>query len=291
MPSKKEYFKALQGFLLLILLLGIIPLGFYLDHRADKTVTRLEEAKDMAGLLELHKDYQQHHKNPARLALMVRALGNLGDRRAVGPLIETLDDPKTPPAVRAAAAEALGKLKDPDTLPTLFKALREREDDVYRSVEAAIVNFGTAAIEPLLGRLMDWKSNPAAARALEKLGWTPVTDEDRVHFWLGLRDIKTVKENQELILRVLRGGNSRDEDTLPLADEYTFFALVSLGYPEDIPMLVTTLSLRGSKELAEAYINSGNAELMQAAREWATKNGFEIKRGSSGTSIAWGSLR
>jgi HEAT repeat protein len=277
-------------FLLLILLAGIIPLGFYLDHRADRAVSLLEKAKDVPGLLELYKDYQQGHKNSARLTLMVRALGNLGDRRAVGPLIKAFEDPKTPSAVCIAVAEALGKLKDLDALPVLFKALRYQEGDLYRSVEAAIVNFGPAAIEPLLGQLMIWEANPAAARALKKLNWTPITDEDRVHFWLGLRDIKTLKENQELIRRVLHVDSPQweEEPLYGFLDDYTLFALVSLGYPEDIPNLIQVLQ---TKEVAEAYINSGNPELMRAAREWATRNGYKIKRGSSGTSTAWGSLR
>jgi hypothetical protein len=178
MLSNKDKAKILGGFLLLVFCLGILFLGVYLDHRAEGEVARLEKAKDVAGLLALHKDYQQGHKNSARLALMVRALGNLGDGRAAGPLLETLLDPKTPPAVGAAAAEALGKLKDPNTLPALIGALSDRQDDMGRSVEAAIVDFGPAAREPLLNQLMRWNANPAAARTLEKLGWVPVTDED-----------------------------------------------------------------------------------------------------------------
>jgi hypothetical protein len=290
MPSKKKNVEAYIGFLFLILLVGAIPLGIYLDHQADRAVVRLEKAKDVPGLLELQKDYQQRHKNAARLALMVRALGNLGDGQAVGALTETLGDPKTPRSVRAASAEALGKIKEPDALPALFKALRDPEDDVRLSAEAAIVNIGPSAIEPLQGQLLIWYSNPGAARALEILGWAPVTDEDQVHFWLGLRDSKTLRENRDLIRRVLRVD---DPDWLkhPLLhypDDYTLLALVSLGYPEDIPYLVMMLR---TKEIADAYINSGNTELEQAARGWARQNGYEIKKSSTGTPIAWGNLR
>jgi hypothetical protein len=290
MPSKKENRAAFIGFLFLIVLVGAIPMGIYLYHRADRTAARLEDAKDVSGLLELHRDYQQRHKNPSRLVLMVRALGNLGDRRAIGPLAAALEDPKTPRNVRAASVEALGKIKDPDTLSVLFKAFKDPEDEVRLSAEAAIVNFGPAAIEPLLGQLVVWDSNPGAARALEKLGWTPVTDEDRAHYLLGLRDSKTLRENQDLIRRVL-GVDDPDWQKQPLLhypDDYALQALVSLGHPEDIPYLVMMLQ---TEKIAEVYVNSGNTALERAAREWAAKNGYEIKRSTAGTSVPWGSLR
>ena len=152
------------------------------------------------------------------------------------------------------------------------------------------MKFGSSAIEPLLGQLVVWDSNPGAGRALEKLGWTPVNDEDRAHFWLGLRDSRMLRENQGLIRRVL-GVDDPDWQKHPLLhypDEYTLQALVSLGYPEDITYLVMFLQ---TKEIAEVYINSGNTELERAAREWAAKNGYEIKRSTAGTSVPWGNLR
>ncbi|MFI5181283.1 MAG: HEAT repeat domain-containing protein [Thermoanaerobaculia bacterium] len=272
-----------NAILILILVVGIVGTGFYLDYRADRNVARLAERKDVSGLIELHNDSQQGHKNSARHTLIVRALGDLGDRRAAMSLMESLRDPRTDPTVRAAAAEALGKLKDPSALPTLRQTLNDDIEQVRTSAETAIANYGSTAKEPLVGLLTDWTSSRGAARVLEKLGWVPATDEDRVHFWIGLRNTRALKENQDLVLRVLRADWSRDE--------YTLFALISLGHAEDIPMLIETLRDRGNKSLAEAYLNSGSPELAQAAQEWAKANSYEIKKTRGGSAIAWGRMR
>ena len=49
-------------------------------------------------------------------------LGDMGDPRAVEPLIRALDDPAT--EVRWVAAKSLGRLGDPRAVPALIRALR-----------------------------------------------------------------------------------------------------------------------------------------------------------------------
>lgn len=112
----------------------------------------------------------------ARMAAL-GALGDRGDVTLSGYAAARLADPAL--LVRAAAAEALGKLKDPSTLPDIERALQDPTNH-YRGaslwfrrhlVEAA-GNIGTDAAVPLLARALD-DADPevsgAAVKALEKV--------------------------------------------------------------------------------------------------------------------------
>lgn len=99
------------------------------------------------------------------------ALGQLGDRRAAGYLLERLlGDPA--PFVRARIATALGQFNDPEVVDRLVRALGDPAWWVrLRSVEA-LEHIGGDAEGPLLGALDD--TDPEirirAAVALERLG-------------------------------------------------------------------------------------------------------------------------
>lgn len=87
-----------------------------------------------------------------------RALGRLGDVRAVEPLIAELTSDEEYDYVRRATAEALGALGD------------------------------TRAVEPLVAALRIWEVSKAAAEALERLGWQPGQDESAVRYWLAKQE-------------------------------------------------------------------------------------------------------
>ena len=69
------------------------------------------------------------------------ALGKLGDPQAVPALIKALGDDWN--AVRRAAAEALGKLGDPQAVPALIQALGDRSENVRRAAQQAIQQIQT----------------------------------------------------------------------------------------------------------------------------------------------------
>jgi HEAT repeat protein len=121
-------------------------------------------------------------------ASVATALGELGDARAVGPLVNALEiqtecTPRCPnpyeynqayESLRQAAAEALGRLGQPAVGP-LIKSLGEdrgdgREMDRHAAVEA-LVRIGQPALEPLAAALQDSHTDhQAVAEALAKLG-------------------------------------------------------------------------------------------------------------------------
>jgi HEAT repeat protein len=105
-------------------------------------------------LIALLKDKSKYLRKEAAWAL-----GKIGDRRAVEPLIVALKD-YYEEGLRKAAAEALGNIGDPRAGEPLIAALKDPNKDVR------------------------W----AAAKALDKFNWTPGTDDTGVLYWIAKRE-------------------------------------------------------------------------------------------------------
>lgn len=73
-------------------------------------------------------------------AAAAHSLGDFGDKRALGPLIEALDDPVD--AVRLNAAGALGKLRSPDAIAPLKKCLDSESADLRQRAAMALAELG-----------------------------------------------------------------------------------------------------------------------------------------------------
>ncbi|MHB0870664.1 MAG: HEAT repeat domain-containing protein [Chloroflexota bacterium] len=125
-----------------------------------------------------------------------RALGGLGDRRAVSSLLDRLGDPEQ--RVISAAAEAVGQMGDPEAVEPLVAVLARRELDQYTRGAAAkalgaigdpravgglvaalreehrwlqdcagraLVEFGPLAVSPLVAMLDEVQGTPRVAAA------------------------------------------------------------------------------------------------------------------------------
>jgi HEAT repeat protein len=100
-----------------------------------------------------------------------KALGMLGDARAVGSLLTALTD--TNMYVRRASAEALEKIDDIRAVDQLLGALKDRLPRVRWTAVKALGEIGDArAVEALLGVLKsdDYDLRRAAAQSLERIG-------------------------------------------------------------------------------------------------------------------------
>jgi hypothetical protein len=84
-------------------------------------------------------------------ACSARALGQIGDRSAAGPLIALLEQPRCP-IVLAAAADALRTLDDPTAAPALAGALGSNEWAVRDAAANALVRLGERGVDAVLER-------------------------------------------------------------------------------------------------------------------------------------------
>ena len=99
------------------------------------------------------------------------ALGRLGDKRAVDPLIEALSDGMY--LVRLSAAGALGRLGDKRAVDPLIKALSDDESVVRKAAAGALGRLGDRrAVDPLVKALLHkyYGTRWRAAEALGQLG-------------------------------------------------------------------------------------------------------------------------
>ncbi|MCF8051858.1 MAG: protein kinase [Desulfobacterales bacterium] len=100
------------------------------------------------------------------------ALGEIGDDRAVEPLIEALKE-RGYTSLQFKAAKALGKIGDARAVEPLVEALKDDYAGVRKQAAASLGEIGDArSVEPLIDALKDgWTVRPAAA-ALGKIGDT-----------------------------------------------------------------------------------------------------------------------
>lgn len=99
------------------------------------------------------------------------ALGKIGDKKAVEPLITTL---KTEDEyLRERAAEALGEIGDARAVEPLIGALNDKDEGVRSSAAEALGKIGDVrAVEPLINALKDedWYARCNVAEALGEIG-------------------------------------------------------------------------------------------------------------------------
>jgi HEAT repeat protein len=223
----------------------------------------------MFKLLKLR--WKLHSRNSYIGRAAAEALGKLGDKRAIRPLIKALDDgclrheaakalvtlgPCTvepliqaladgKSEVRAVAAWALGKLSDIRAVEPLVGGLGGWDSDVHRTAAEALGNLGDRrAVEPLIKVLGDGKRHvrQAAAEALDKLGepkWKEIIQGDKED-WARLGACGDSRAVEPLI-RVLGDRLSMHGDDHRAAKD----ALVALGQCAVGP-LIKALSVAGS---------------------------------------------
>jgi HEAT repeat protein len=139
-------------------------------------VEKMKARRDINGLIEALK-YQQGSpvdaKNIRRDA--ARALGELGDRRAVEPLIAALGDSDF--QVRMYSAESLGKIGDPRAVQSLTRSLLDGSSIVRAVAAETLGKFGDAGAAASLVATLVSESDKVVclniAVALDKLGWKP----------------------------------------------------------------------------------------------------------------------
>ncbi|MGI0484634.1 HEAT repeat domain-containing protein [Pantanalinema rosaneae CENA516] len=234
----------------------------------------------------------------------VTALGKLQDSRAAKPLITALQDPN--PQVREATKTALKDLaaKDPKVIKLLMPGLTSENRKVLDETRSALAAIGTPAVDPMIkalkddnamirlgaaivlgdigdqkaikplaANLTDWYSNLFAARALAKLDWEPQTDTDKIRFLVAQQKGGELRQNWATAKTVLlKDVESNDYRAIQTA----LYAFISIGDRDIVNTLIKSLETKGNKTMALAYLNSGESQLSQAAKNWAESRGYEV---------------
>jgi hypothetical protein len=149
-----------------------------MDRRTDvEGIVREQDINRLIGVLK--------SRNPDSAIAAAQALGILGNRLAVEPLVILFHNASSPPAVRLAAAEALLELKSAPAVVTLLGALRRDSWEVRRNAAAVLGQIQAVwAIAPLATALDD--PHPVvrrtAAAALKRIGTAEAVAALRARF-------------------------------------------------------------------------------------------------------------
>jgi HEAT repeat protein len=178
-------------------------------------------------------------------------LGELGDTRAVKPLIATLKD-NSPPAKGPVSLDAYGV---PLPHPTAEDGLREQ------SARA-------------LGKIKDPRADGPLIAAMED-------SDERVH-QIAAHALGEINDPQAVnfLLKALREHN-----TEVIAGACDFF--VQRGDPGTEDALIDALDRSGDTDMAQDLLNSGNTRLHDAANNWAAANHYEVNYMPGGKATSW----
>jgi len=294
--------------------------------RALKALSEIKDPRSVPPLIALLKEYVpvQRHMGEAQLAMSI--LGEIKDPRAVPVLIEALEvenfealeganlwsricaiqalgeikDPRAAPALIEAlkerrfqfnAVQALGKIKDPMAAPFLIEVLKDRRSGVRWEAARALREMGPEAAEKALNicveNLTDWHSNDSVVKILFDFGWKPQSEQDKIHHQVALRNRGHLEHHWKLAKKVLlKDLESSEYCTI----ENALLSFMGIGKKEIIPVLIKKLEQKGNKTMAEAYLNCGQKELKEAARNWAARHGYKISSGRGAYPVKWGRM-
>jgi HEAT repeat protein len=199
-------------------------------------------------------------------------LGKIGDPDAVTPLIEKLNDDDS--SVRTEASRALQKIGAPAVYP-LMAALKDNDEEVRRKAAETLGKIGDKkAVSPLVRYLNEGGANAEVIEALSRLDWNPVSDKEKVRWWVAKSDFKSLIKNWDITKKILL----RDLESLEYVTVYNALsAFITTGKEEIIPEIILKLNTKGNEIMAEAYLNCGHPKLTEAAKDWAEKHGYSIK--------------
>lgn len=136
-------------------------------------------------------------------------LGEIGDTRAVEPLIETLEDQDN--EVRLWTIEALGDFNHIRVINSLIQLLKEQNQDIFETTTNALKNIGELAFIHLLDTFRN-KSEDATLRCMIATALTKFEDKRVIEPF-----VEALEDSDEEIRRSARYSLAK---FIPIADTY-----------------------------------------------------------------------
>ncbi len=276
--------KSLRIFIIILLCISITALISCKDINEliqnlssdnDKIRTDAENALIRIGkpavdpLIILLKD----RENPAR-ASAAKILGEIGDSKAIKPLIDCLMDPE----------EYIIKDKNIEELLTeLFGEKLPEAEEMPEAQPAPEIGEMPGAAEEILDNGVDTNETSANAGINSEAHLNnqyPVFKEVVYALSLLCED----SENEKII--------AQEINKMDIAFVMVVYPdLIEIGASGTEDMLINALNLYGYSMMAEDFINSGNEKLEEAAKEWAKENNYTIYEMPGFGGKEWGSGR
>lgn len=143
----------------------------------------------------------------------------------------------------------IDELRASKNVKALTKASKNKDADIRSKAAEALGDIGdTRAVEPLVALLRDKDRNVRwqAAGALEKLGWVPKNEAERVTSLIAMhRWDELVKSQEPCIKALLTAYEKADPYLIP----YPLAALWEIGKPA-VPILINTLKDKSARRAA-----------------------------------------
>jgi HEAT repeat protein len=222
--------------LLLILLSGISLFDQIRNVFSSRTcISGMKAAGDVRGLIRLLS-----HRDPDVQYEAAGALGEIGDARAVEPLVTAMKNEEFS-GVRWKAAEALSRIGSP-AVGGLIGALQHKDDDVRWKAAIALGEIGDPrAVEPLIALLGD-EDRFVKGRAAHALGQIGEAAIDPLIRALRKGD-GNLRWGSAIALGKIRDKRAIEPLIRALADKYgnvrteAATALAGIGKPALVPLL------------------------------------------------------
>lgn len=221
----------------------------------------------------------------------IYALGEIGDSRAIDPLVEALNDSEEY-TVRWSAVMALGKIDNLSAIEALITAFKDERQEVRNAAIDALAQIGEPAIEPLTEAIY---SNEIGVpnnsfMALGEIGGQQVItlitdiinnpDESMTNsFYAPAALVKANDDDASVLFPFLE-----DESTV-----WVYKSLIDLGQEGTEDELIEALFKFGDQFMVNVYLNCGNSSLESAGSMWAYENGYSVVSLQGGSSSGqWG---
>ena len=145
----------------------------------------------------------------------IKALGLIGESKAVGPLINEFDDSEG--AIRCAIAIALGKIGSPEAVPALMSKLTDAMWYVRRDAAIALGNIKDVRATDGLIEILNDKYDEAAensAKAIEKIGEVAIAKAfllkpKNVHVQQMVK--RNFKSKKEIVSAILKAAETEQD--------------------------------------------------------------------------------
>jgi HEAT repeat protein len=225
-------------------------------------------------------------------AAAVQALGKIRDVRALEPLAAFLR--KSNSSINENAAMALGHLKDGRAVVPLVAAAKSGNVS-WGNVCQALTEIGSPAVESLMAVFKEDSNAHVRKEAIHALGL--IEDNRAIDLMIAaLRDVDAgVQYDAADALRRQNTSDPRISKALLsglkernlniIAGADTFF--IRMGKPGTEDLLIQALNKYQYPNMMEDFLNSGNVKLSSAAYDLARQKGYYVRQGG-GRGPRWG---